>query len=47
MPLRWDDNLLRFDMSDSNMVHYGLALNFIQIHKGIRVQNCLECVIEN
>lgn len=45
-PLRWDGNLLCFDMSDSNTVHYGLALNFTRIHEGIRVENSLECVIE-
>lgn len=46
-PLRWDSNLLCFDMSDIDMVHYALALNFIQIHMGIRAENCLECVTEN
>lgn len=45
-PLRWDGNLLCFDMSDINMVHYALALHFMQIHRGIRAESCFECVIE-
>lgn len=41
-PLRRDGNLLCFDMSDINIVHYALVLNFIQMHKGITVENYLE-----
>ncbi len=46
MPLRWDGNLLCFDTSDINMVHYAVTLHFVQIHKGIRKENSLECEIE-